>query len=350
MLVFSPLPAAAALNWQEINLQAVDRHIVPRYEKLATAAAALEQSAQGFCKAPGAETQKMLFADYHQTMDAWMNIQHIRFGPIDLFLRYNRMQVWPDKHNTAARQMRQALAEQNFDQLNKENFAQSSVALQGLGTLERLLFDDDTAPAAFAGDGKPNYRCALIVAIAANVAEMGRGAADEWIKGKTPYREIIRSAEQGNDYFASNEDVTSRLLNNLYTELQLVQDAKLLEPLGKDAKSAKPKLAESWRSRRSLRNVQINLQAVQDLYGVVFAPALQSAGKKSLDDDIRKSFAETIAAANAITTSVYEGAGDPALRPAWERLLQSLRVLKRQISTLPQALDIPLGFNSLDGD
>src|SRR3546814_21005019 len=79
-------------------------------------------------------------------MDAWTAVQHLRFGPSLLFLRYDRIEFWPDKRGVVRRHLSQLLSEQDAEALQTRTFANGSVAVPGFPALERLLFarDDDT--------------------------------------------------------------------------------------------------------------------------------------------------------------------------------------------------------------
>jgi predicted lipoprotein len=341
-----PTLASAADGLQQANLKLVDEHLLPRSQKLAEASAALQQQAGKFCQAPDEAGLTAMRTQFHHTMDAWQGIQHLRFGPVELFLRYNRYQMWPDKHNTGSKQLRKVLSDQDPALLAADKFRRTSVALQGLTTLERLLFNDKPA-AQFGTAQQPSYRCRLAEAIAANLSTMSSGIVSDW----QSYRATIAGAEEGNDYYESSLEVTTRLLNNLHTQLVAIVDQKLLRPMGDGPDSAKPRRAESWRSRRSLKNITLNLQAVEEMYRIGFAPLLHERGADETDRQIRHAFSEVLKAATVIEQPLFAIVSDDAQRTPLEKLKASCSSLKRLIGEqLPQALDISLGFNSLDGD
>ena len=214
-------------RWTDINLAITDRHILPRYQQLAVAGSALEQQVHALCQEPNADTLNGAREGFHQAMDAWQGIQHIRFGPVELFLRHSRYELWPDKHSTGDKQIRKLLAAEDTVLLKADNFRHASVAIQGLSALERLLFAQSAEPQAFGHPGEPSYRCRLAEAIGVNVAEMGRGLVSDWREG---YRNEILTAEAGNDSFEASQEVSAKLLNNLHTQLQAIVDQKLLRP------------------------------------------------------------------------------------------------------------------------
>lgn len=338
--------ALAAPDWQQANMNAVDNHVIPRYQQLAEATADLDQRIADFCRARDADGLDSIRKGYHRAMDAWQGIQHIRFGPVAFYLRHHRFQLWPDKRGTGAKQLRQVLAAEDAALLTPERFRQASVAIQGLSALERLLFDAEAD--AFFNENGPGYRCRLSEAIATNLATMSRRIVEEWKGGELHFREAIRTAPEGNDHFYSAREVTGRLLNDLHTQLQVIVDLKLGRPLGQGSGRLYPRRAESWRSRRSLENVALNLASAQALYQTAFRPLI---GEPAIAEAIEVAFAETQTAARAIEPSLYEITAAAKHRAGLERLQRAAVVLQRTIAEqLSTAIGVPLGFNGLDGD
>src|SRR5690606_33040032 len=122
---------ATNTDWTTVNLAVVDAHVIPSYNAFAVAAAALEESAAGFCAAPTAASLETLRAGYHATMDAWQSVQHIQFGPITYFNWNFRVQFWPDDNGTASRQLTALIAARDDSVLQPETFARQSVGVQG---------------------------------------------------------------------------------------------------------------------------------------------------------------------------------------------------------------------------
>jgi len=223
-------------------------------------------------------------------------------------------------------------------------FRDRSVAVQGLGTLERLLFN--TGLETLKQGDKASYRCRLAEAIADNLRRMAIGALDNWRGGKIHYRQVVATAADGNANFDSAREVTARLLNNLHTQLQAIEQIKLGRVL--DDKRRNPKRAESWRARRSLKNIEVNLESAQKLYRTAFAPLIaEPAVRQSLE----LAFAEALQQTRGIEPSLYQAAATPEGLQQLEALRRQVAELRMQVAgRIPAAIGIPLGFNSLDGD
>ena len=348
-------------SWHDTNVTIIERHVVPGYRKLASATVELDRQGRAFCMSPSAAGLKDLRQGYHRAMDAWMANQHIRFGPVEMFMRYHRYQLWPDKHNTGAKHMRRMLAEKDSQRLQPDNFRHASVALQGFTALERVLFrknNKDKELSVFGSHDKPGYDCQVVMAISHNLATMSEELVKEWSGKRTPFQKMFNTDERsminakGEDSLSTSREVAARFLNQLHTQLEAIVDMKLGRPLDTSAAKAKPRRAESWRSRRSLQNIVLNLQASASFYVTGFSSRVsREKDGAEIDRRIRQGFSRAIAQAKAIKQPMYEIVRDPTQRPQLEQLRQTIRELKGLMSgNLSQILNLPQAFNSLDGD
>lgn len=339
-------PAANASSVGQY-LPAVDNYIVPAYRALTDATVALETRAVSFCRAPTQAGFDSLRESFHESMDAWQWIQTVRFGPVVYLTRSNRYQMWPDKRGTVAKHLRLLLASKDPEALEPERFATGSVAVQGLSALEILLFDSHASPEDFSGKNGA-YACKVLLAITANLARMSTRVTANWIEGDDAYRQYIANAPEGNAVFEDERSVGAQLLNDLRTALEFANQHKLSRPLGENIERARPKRSESWRSRRSTENIRINLEGARRLYRSAFAPRLSGT---ALDAEIEAGFDGALAAADGIPMPLSEAVTDPAGRARVEALRDRVSALEKLLaSPAAEALDLPMGFNSLDGD
>ncbi|MEG3641469.1 imelysin family protein [Magnetococcus sp. PR-3] len=348
VMVLLGFPITAYSDWSSSNLNVVDRYIVPRY-------AALQQSSQGLqpaiftlCQQPSVQHLEQAKQGFHAVMDAWQKIEHMRFGPAELFLRHHRFFMWPDKHNTGAKQLRRMRAKQDYAVLTPERFRHNSVAVQGLSVLERLLFAKK--PNLLKKDGEGLYLCQLSQAISRNLIQISTALHGDWKQGQG--RHEIATAKGGNDSYESDIEVASILLNQLHTQLQRVVEMKLGRPLDKSIKRAKPKRAESWRSARALKNIKLNLISSQDLYHVGFSTAvLTHPSGDALNREITQSFKDAIERIASLKGPLPPMVKDPEQRAQLMAFQQHVSELQQLIGEkLPGMIHVPLGFNSLDGD
>jgi len=346
--------AEEASPWLASNTAIVNKHILPRYQQLSDSSQALEQQAKALCDNPSDATLEATREAFHTTMDAWVGVQHLRFGPIELFSRYHRFQLWPDKHNTGTKQLAQLLADQDESKLEAKAFFNSSVAVQGLSAMERLLFGSKVTTADFGTQGKPSYTCKLTIAIAHNLADQSAGVLKDWQHTPPPFQFMARNTEEMLDsedtHLGERKDVLIGFYNNLYTELQSVIDQKLVRPMGEGGAKVKPRHLESWRSERSLRNISINIEALASLYTTGFAPLVKEKDAE-LDKKIKLAFRSCYQASTAIAPPLYKQLKNEKARATLEHLLKTLRELQALITgPMAESIDFPLGFNALDGD
>jgi predicted lipoprotein len=336
-------PVASA----QLNRAGVEAHILPRYDALVNATATLDSAARTFCAAPALAKLPELQTAFGQTMDAWQDIQHVRFGPVDWFFRSQRFAFWPDPRNTIGKQMAELLSRHTAGAVDAETLARGSVATQGLPALERLIFGVDAAKLTAGAESA--YRCRYVAGIAANLAQIARETRSAWRDGgdRAFTRAMIETGKADAPY-RDDQEATLELFKSLYTAVELAADHKLARPLGPSAAEAKPRLAEAWRSERSLRNIERNLVAARDLYQTAFRPAVSD---KALDGAILEAFSKALTSAAAIRGPLETAVQDRGMRVQVEKLAADALALKKLLlERLPPALDIPVGFNALDGD
>lgn len=349
-----PLQAAAQVENKDIdyaglNAAVVDNYVLPRYATFAERTAVLEKSLREACVDDRLEAEESTAA-YEAAMDAWMDVQHLRFGPAMLFLRYDRLAFWPDKRGMVRRHLAQMLSERNPQALEPETFANGSVAVQGFPALERLMFDSDDSVWA------SPFGCQLAVAIGRNVHSIAAGLLADWRDGDMPYAEVVKTAAGGNETYFDAKEASLEFAKALRGALLLVEDYKLGRPLGDDPDSARTTRAESWRSARSLRNILHNVKAAQALYrdtgATSFSTLLRGQPRGAeLDTAIAGALNRLVAAAAAQPDSLVAALETPG---GWQQL-DALRKETGQLmellsGPLSQVLDLPIGFNSYDGD
>jgi predicted lipoprotein len=356
ILAISAATPVAAYDRAALNRWLAIDYAGTRYQALAKTTARLKQSAETFCAKPDDPGLAQVRADFGAAMDAWMAVQALRFGPIMQTQRIDRLYFWPDKHNTANKQYAAAMNAQDPAVIASVASGSASAALQGLPTLERLLYTDD-AP-LIGDDPGAAFRCKLAAAVAGNVAGIAAETRREWGDASSGFAKTILEAGGANASFADPRDATGAFVNSFLTAVELIADVKLARPLGLDATSTNPRLAESWRSGRSLQNIIVNLTSLRAMYdgGGAGKPGLSIGLSESSESHIAApliddAFDRALAVANAVTLPFDKAAADPTEREKLIQLTDAIRDIKRLAAAhLPGALDVAIGFNSLDGD
>ncbi|KAF0224522.1 MAG: putative periplasmic [Rhodospirillaceae bacterium] len=344
-------PAWAAPDYAGILAAGADGPMLAGYRAFQARATTLEQDVQSLCAAPIPASVETARAGFHAAMDSWQKVQWIGYGPVEAFHRGQRVQFWPDKKNAGDRQMLALLKERNAEALEGNRIAFASVAIQGLPALEMLLFDtNQSAKLVEASDDDATLRCRLAQGIAANLTRIGGELVHDWSK-PDGFATVLKSAGTGVNPYADARQAASQMFNALHAQLSAMAEIKLAYPLAASASEARPSRAESWRSRRSLRNVVLNLDSLRETFAIGFAPALRADGKGAAADRFLAALTEAQTAAGKLSAPMEEAMSETE---GWTRLnglkakiKNAAQVLETEVAA---ALDLQVGFNGLDGD
>lgn len=330
--------APSEQDWHKLNSAVIEQHVIPRYQALTKSSAHLAQTVEGFCS-----QQQTIDAAQNAFIDAfsqWQGIQHVQFGPVTLLMRNHSFQYWPDKKNTGARQLRAVLSGPDTT-FNESFFRQASISLKGFPALERMLFDmtPTLQPAT--------KSCDLASAIAANIHKLSEGTLTDW----QAESQAIKDAGN-NDLYESAEEAATELMKSLVEPIEVIRDSKILRPLGDKPSKTNWKRSESWRSKRSITNLGINLSTLQHLYSGTHGSstkALLAIEDATLAESIDRQFSALLNKLQHIPEIESTLVSDNQRA----RLIEVASDLKNLHVDLEQAmalLNIQLGFNSRDGD
>ncbi|MBW6400721.1 imelysin family protein [Roseomonas sp. HJA6] len=331
-------PAAARAQPSDDALRRTIRRVMA--EHIIPGANAFAEAAQGFATATANPVPPDgARAAWVAVSLAFQRIRHLRFGPLDEFDRGLRIDFFPDVRNSIGREMGELLRAADPAQVTPEAFQHGRVAAQGLPAAERLLFGDD-APRLAAPD-QP-FRRVLLAAIGVNLATMGDAMRTEW----QSYGPILEGTPTGG--YRIPQDGMLVLFKTLVGGLEFLAERQVARVLGPSAREAFPRRAEAWRSGESLALVRASLAAQQNYWATGFAPML-IGGQAALAREVTDGFAQAEAAAARITPSLEVAVVQN--RAPVEELLRILGPLRRLIADrVSAALDLPVGFNSMDGD
>ena len=326
-LLLTPLAAQAQTRTEAI----LNAHVLPRFEILAEATAALAEAAAKDCTV----TAVPLRVSYGEAFDAWVAASHLRFGPTEQDDRAFALAFWPDSRGATPRALRTLLAEQDPIATSPETYADVSIAARGFYALEYLLYVFVYVTACY-----EFYTCTLVQTITADMAMTSDAILAGWTNG---YRDqMLTPGPEG--IYQTETEVIKALFMALSTGLQFTSESRLGRPLGTFDRP-RPHRAEARRSGRSARHVQLSLDALEDLAVRLAAedPDLQNRLTAQFDD-ARKRLA-------ALEDPVFADIDDPAARFKLEVVQQSVNAIRDTVAQrLGPQLGVAAGFNSLDGD
>ncbi|MBN0985900.1 imelysin family protein [Amphritea pacifica] len=336
--------APSQQQWKTLNHSLVEEHILPRYQALQNSTTQLSASTTALCQQPDQDGFDQVQKDFQQTMDAWQAVQHIQFGPIETLMRNFSMQFWPDRKNLIGKQLSLLLQQQDPQTLSIDYLYKASIGVKGLPALERLLFSSTLADFE-----NHSYRCQLTQTIAAYIAENSHATLTEW---RDDYRHSIATAGSEESYYESHQEAAVDMMKSLIEPLEAIRDQKILRPLN-GGEQVRPRRLESWRSQRSLRNIQLNIASLNELYSGTSHSVdtlLREQGRAAQADNISTLFTTLERQLRAVQAPLVISLNQPDTVSQLLQLSDSLQQLDRELSAEMITLDIQLGFNSRDGD
>lgn len=333
LILFSALVfpvAAIAQDQRAILTDVTQSHILPGFAQLSETTQMLSDTAQTDCTPDSLE----LRAAYSEAFDDWISVSHLRFGPSEVDDRAFSLAFWPDTKGFTPKALSRLIADEDSAVQTPAEFAETSVAGRGFFALERLLFDP-----AFAEQGTPAYRCALIRAITVDIDVNANAINADW----QGYAQTLMQPGEDSRY-RNDAEAMQELFKTLSTGLEFTADTRIGRPLGTFDRP-RPNRAEARRSGRSLRHVELSLIALRDL-------ALRlSADHPKIADDLQAEFERAIDRAQSLNDPDFSGVATPQGRIRVEALQQSISDIRATVATeLGPTLGISAGFNSLDGD
>jgi predicted lipoprotein len=305
---------------------ALDRHILPGFARFETAAGHLSDAAAQDCRAAS------LRPAFHSAFDTWMTIGDLRLGPSETGAL--SVAFWPDPRGFTQRKLARLIADEDPIAHAPQDYGNVSIAARGFFALDMLLFDP-----GFMTYDQGSYTCALVTAIAVDLAAQGNALSSAWAKDYAP---LLRDAgAPGNITFLSKDEALRALYTQSLSGLDFTIQKRLGLPMGTFDRP-RPALAEARRSGRSLRQVRLAARAAHGL-----ATALA-------DWDLPRSdaaLARVGDAAAAIKDPAFQDITDPQARLRVEVLQQALQGLHDAIADeIGTRLGIAPGFNAQDGD
>ncbi|MBQ0760250.1 MAG: putative lipoprotein [Zhongshania sp.] len=338
--------------------------IVSSYLAFNSASQTLADSAVSYCNTPGDRAQfEAIRTHWKDAATQWATVQNIQFGPLMVDNQAWKIQFWPDKKNLIARKVETLL--KGEDAITPQRVDDSSVVVQGLSSLEYLLFDSKAGTQQrYSGDGGQR-RCELLIAVSGHLQNVANGLYENWRADGGNYLATFSKTGGKNPEFPDDNVAISYLLDTLVSGVELVKRDKFERPLGisstnADAQTGAPQTQvyqlEWWRSQYSKEAIITNLNALKNIFNASEAYGIddylrETKQQGELSDNINNGFKRSIDAATAIDGSLFSIANKPESRQVlldFHSELSKLLALLR--NDLPTALGVSLGFNSKDGD
>lgn len=362
-------PKGTAPHFDRIARQAIKQWLIPGYQQFLAHLPPWQTALSQLCSAPSPSHVQAAQRQLSHLQLSWAKVSMVTFGPLSKDRRQYRMYFWPDKHGTGSRQFRKTMATMPGEFHSAKSLSQQSVALQGLGAAEKLLFGSGSeelwGASAQQGSTKPTgkskaqrFACHWLGAIAVNMEGVATAVVSEW-QQRLSQPTAQPSAPVGGSH-DNRDELYYKLLKVVLNEAELTAFIRLGKVLGAKPQQAKPKLAEAHRQQLSIPIMKASLLSLQQLL-LGTHPAAKAAKEQSFqgltaafaDESFRNHvaarFARTLKALDAIEEPL-----DQAVIKDWQRVQQARFVVNDLVTYLTESVALKAGivfsFNALDGD
>ncbi|MEZ5841235.1 MAG: imelysin family protein [Hyphomicrobiales bacterium] len=341
----SPVSAGDVVGFDRIIAAAIQDFIVPGYERLTRAAGSTEAAVRDLCAAPSPARLEAARTAFGDAVAAHAAVEVVRFGPVREANRQERLNFWPDRKGLGLRQVQQIIAAGQTP--SSSDLAAKSVAVQGLGALEYVLFGDGAAALA----GPPGAaRCAFGSAIAGALRTTADEILADWRADGGAGARML-SPGPDNPLHRSQTEVLQTLIKALTEELQFLSDTKIKAVLGASPDEVREKRAPFWRSGQTRRVLEENAASVTLLFETAqMALALdkpESSMPQAIAFDMRQARAAIGRVEEPFEKGIATATGHELLRFATIALDDAKQIIGERYAA---DIGATLGFNSLDGD
>lgn len=340
-------PAQAAVKASDVIGQAIDGFIRPAYAGLHERAKALNTSMQALCTAPDQPNFDAARASFSDAANAWSSVEIIAFGPIRNANRFERMLFWPDRKSIGLKQVQSALVAKDPATIEPSQIQGKSVAMQGFGALEYVLFG--TGAEELAGT-EGAYRCAFGSAVAANIETIAGEVSLEW-EQPDGFAATWANPTADNPAYRTGSEAVTELMGVFINGLEMVRDVRLKGFLGNNPDSDKPKQAIYWRSEGTAASLAANLEGMDRLFESARLADALSPEARWIAESIHIQLVNGVATAKAVSGPIEKSLADPEQRKQLDHLTLVTSSLSNLFGVrLSGEFGLTAGFSSLDGD
>lgn len=330
-----------------VMARAVDDFIRPGYRHFTEDADTMEASMAMLCDAPSSESLTNAQSTFGDVVEAWSRIEIIRVGPVLDDNRFERILFFPDRKGTGLKQVQAALTKPDLSVTSVETLKGKSVAMQGLGALEFVLFGTGSE-ALTTTEG--HYRCQYGTAIAANLQRLGEELSAAW-DAPDGVAAAWKTPGPNNPLYRDEAEAAKELLGVLVHAAETIRDQRIEQFYKGDPKKALPRQAIYWRSGNTFRSITANIEGVRDLLDTSGMVELLADGNRSVvssTDFVARSLSRVSADIKPDVAQVFE---DPAQIAKLDFLLLNSRdLILRLNNDLGGGIGLAAGFSFSDGD
>ncbi len=347
-------PPRASLKQEAVPgvmAKAVDDFIRPGYRDLMEGTESLAEAAHVLCEKPSEETLGDVQMTFDEVVQQWSTIEIVRVGPVLDGNRFERFLFFPDRKSTGLKQVQRILATSDETATSPETLKGKSVATQGLGALEYVLYGTGAEVLPTEKDG---FRCRYGAAIADNLKTIAAELSAEWEK-PDGIQKAWKNPGPANPLYRDGKEAATELLGILVHGVEGIRDQRL-RPfyagiIKGEPDKGHPKLAIYWRSGNTMPALSANFMALQTLFNAADMQALLPKEDQSVVSAVNYVLQAIVDDADQIDLPIDEAIADEDQRALLNRILQNTNdVLQRLNLDFGAAIGLTSGFSFADGD
>ncbi|MDO9417659.1 imelysin family protein [Pararhizobium sp.] len=329
----------------------VDDFIRPGYRNLVSATQDLTVTTKALCKAPSEEKLGAVQSSFNGVVKAWSAIEVVRVGPVIEGNRFERFLFYPDRKGTGLRQVQTLLAKPDETATSAKTLNGKSVAMQGLGALEFVLYGTGREDVTAAPE---SFRCRYGAAIADNLASVASGLSAEWEK-PDGIQQAWKKPGPDNPVFRDDKEAITGVLGILVHGTEAVKDQRLQAfykgTVNGVPDKGRPKSAIYWRSGNTMASVITNIEALKTLWETAGMQTLLDPGFGSLAGSVDFVFKSVLRVSRQIDLPVDRALAGKDEHARLDFVLLNINdLLNRLNKDYGGAIGLGAGFSFADGD
>ncbi|MBP0618133.1 imelysin family protein [Jiella mangrovi] len=332
----------------DVVWNAIDGYIRPGYANVVDAAEEASGAMDDLCRLPAGENLEDAREAFGQLVNAWSHVEFVQFGPVMEDNRGSRILFFPDRRGIGLKQVQAIISGKDESATLPKDLAAKSVAVQGLGALEYVLYGKG-ADSLKTKDG--NFRCRYGQAIAGNVLSLATAIQNGWAKDIGGIAERMTDPKATDPAYRSADDSLKEIVGIFITGFEAIRDLRLKPAMGESEKSAKPKLLLFYRANLALVALRADFNGLKDLFTASNVASLLPEAHAYLKDSIQFEFENAELTFQKISpplTKVVTSTEDRQSLTYLQIVVDSLQTqFANQLSPL---LGLSSGFSALDGD
>lgn len=323
-------------------------YIRPGYAAFRIAASDLEASTAALCRDPSAATLESARSAFRVTVVYWGRMEWLRLGPVMDENRLERILFFPDRKGTGRRQVQAAIASSDEKVTEVSSLSGQSVAMQGLGALEFILFGSGSN--ALAGPDA-SHRCAFAKAASTNLVNLSGEIIDGWRDGSGLVTAFLKPGPD-NPLFRTDQEAANLLLGQMLHGIEAILDIRIKAFFDKkNSDDDRPKSALFWRSEMTLPSIRADLEGLEAMFNKSGIEVVAEDLQPRIGATMRFEFEQAVHTARSLEVPVDAILSDPASREKLLYLDYTIRTVSRRLGRgFAQARGLPGGFFFGDGD